>query len=311
MRKFLLLPVLFLHLLHSSAQTIDSLLSRAGREMSAKRYKEAMQLYTKAWEKDSMNYRLLLDRGILYVEMKESEKAFYDFSRAIDLRPDSAEPYHRRAVILYSMMYTDEAIMDNTRALELAKDDTMRLMSFMNRGADKVQKRDFQGAYEDFTRASLIKPDDIGIINNISTVLDELGREKEAIDNLMRAIKIDSTFIGPYVNIGFLYTKLKRYKEAIVYFNKALIIEKDEPLTLNNRGLAKYYLNDLAGALDDINKSLSAYPGNSYAYKNRALVYLAKKENDKACADLKKANEKGFTQEYGEEVNELLKANCK
>jgi hypothetical protein len=38
------------------------------------------------------------------------------------------------------------------------------------------------------------------------------------------------------------------------YFNKALTIEKDEPLTLNNRGLTKYNLKDYKGALNDINK---------------------------------------------------------
>ena len=245
------------------------------------------------------------------MEMKESEKAYLDFSKAIGLKPDSANAYHQRALLFYTIMYTEESIRDNTRALELARNDSMRIASYVNRGAAFIQKRDFQGAYEDFTKASFLKPDDVGIINNIAATLDELGRGEEAIKYLKKAAQMDSTFVGPYVNLGFQYTRLKRYREAIEYFNKALTIEQDEPLTLNNRALARYYLNDFDGALADINKSISIYPGNSYAYKNRALVYIAQKKKELACADLNEAIQKGFAQMYGEEVNELLAANCK
>ncbi|HEX2630741.1 MAG TPA: tetratricopeptide repeat protein, partial [Chitinophagaceae bacterium] len=224
---------------------------------------------------------------------------------------DSADAFHWRGLVLYSMMLTDESIADYTRSLDLAKNDNQRIASFMNRGVSRLQKRDFQGGYEDFTRALFYKPDDIGIINNIATVLDELGRTDEAIKHLNRIVELDSTFIGSYINLGFQYIKLKRYKEAIAYFDKAIKLSPTEPLTWNNRGLARYYLNDLAGALQDINKSLSLYSQNSYAYKNRALVYLAQNKKDQACEDLRKALENGFEQMYGDEVSELIKQHCK
>src|SRR5687768_10108078 len=239
-RTLFILPSLLLAVI-CAAQPVEKLLKEADSLSYEKKYTEALQVYNRAWLIDSSNFRLYIDRGRAFEGVKDLEKAFYDYSKAIQLRPDSAEGYHYRAIILYSMMYTEESIMDNTLALERASNDTIRMMSFMNRGNGKMQKRDFQGAYEDFTRASFYSPNDIGILNNIATVLDELNRVDEAIDYLKRAIKIDSTFIGPYVNLGFQYTKLKRYKEAIEYFNKALLIDKDEPLTLNNRGLARYY----------------------------------------------------------------------
>ena len=101
-----------------------------------------------------------------------------------------------------------------------------------------------------------------------------------------------------------------RYEEALVYFNKALELDKDEPLTLNNRGFTRYKLNNLAGALEDINKSIFLYTTNAYAYKNRALVYLALDKKEEACTDLQKARELQFEKQYGPEVNELIKKNC-
>ena len=63
--------------------------------------------------------------------------------------------------------------------------------------------------------------------------------------------------------------------------------------------------------MTDINHSLILLPNNSYAYKNRALVYLNRKDNDKGCADLNKAIELGYTEQYGDEVIKLINENCK
>lgn len=311
MSKILSFLPLFIFYFAGSGQTVDQLLKQADSLCLDKKFKEAILVYEKAWIRDSSNYQLYLGRGSAYHELEDLEKAFLDYTKAAQLRPDSSEPYHRRAILLYSMRYPDESITDNTRALDLATNDTMRMVSFLNRANAKIQKRDFQGAYEDLTRASFFNPDDLGLLNNLATVLDELGRVDEAISYLERVIKLDSTFIGPYVNLGFQHTKLKKYKKAVEYFNKALLLDKNDPLALNNRGLALYHLNDLKGALADINKSISLYPGNAYAYKNRALVYLAQKKSTLACADLAKANEYGFTEMYGDEVNDLLRSNCK
>jgi regulator of sirC expression with transglutaminase-like and TPR domain len=51
-------------------------------------------------------------------------------------------------------------------------------------------------------------------------------------------------------------------------------------------GYAKYKMNDLKNALKDIQRSIALDPSDSYAYRNRALVYLAMKQTDKACEPL-------------------------
>jgi tetratricopeptide (TPR) repeat protein len=311
MSKILLCIVCLVFSIVSNSQSTDSLVNKADLLLEKKKFTEALALYDKAMEKDSLNFDLYIGRGRVYSEIPEPQKAYNDYTKAIELQPQSAEGYHWRAILTYSLMYTEESIMDNTRAIDLATNDTVRMMAFANRGNAKQQKRDFQGAFEDYSRAYMYDSSGIGILNNMATVLDELGRADEATEYLKRVVKKDPKFVGGYINLGFQYTRLKRYREAVEYFNKALEIEKNNPLALNNRGLAKYYLKDYDGALSDINKSITIYPANSYAYKNRALVYIAKKQIEKACSDLHKATDMYFTQEYGTEVEELLKCNCK
>ncbi len=92
--------------------------------------------------------------------------------------------------------------------------------------------------------------------------------------------------------------------------DKVLSLDPNDPLGYNNRGFAKYKMNDLKGALIDINKSLELYTTNSYAFKNRALVYLTLKDFNRACKDIEKSLEYGFTEMYGEEMNSLKKLYC-
>ena len=48
----------------------------------------------------------------------------------------------------------------------------------------------------------------------------------------------------------------KEYKQAIKYFNKAISKNKKDFKAYNYRGLAKYKMNDIEGAIDDFNKSI-------------------------------------------------------
>lgn len=309
MKKPFLLLFLFLSLA-ATAQPVKDLINQGQQLLGEKKFTEAIDIYNKAFTKDSTNYNVFTGRGTAYFELKEFQLSYNDFSRAIALEPDSAIAYHYRANLMYILNYTDEAIADNTKAIERTTDEKFLLGCFINRGSAKVQKRDFKGAYEDFHRAYSYDTTDISVLNNLGTVLDKLDRQEEAIMYLKKAIVLDSSFVGPYVNIGFQYSQLGRYEEALVYFNKALELEKEEPLTLNNRGFTRFKLNDLSGALDDINKSIFFFATNAYAYKNRALVYLALDKKEEACSDLKKARELQFEKQYGSEVNELLKKHC-
>jgi tetratricopeptide (TPR) repeat protein len=309
MKKLLLFPILLVSML-LQAQPVKELITRGQQLLGEKKYIEALDVYNKAFKRDSTKYDVFTGRGTAYFELKEYQKCYDDFSRAIALEPDSALAYHYRANLMYVLNYTDEAIADNTKAIERTTDEKFLLGCFVNRGSAREQKRDYKGAYEDFYRAYSYDTTDLSVLNNLGTVLDDLGRREEAIMFLKKAIAIDSSFVGPYVNIGFQYTQIGRYEEALVYYTKALELEKDEPLTLNNRGFTRYKMNEFDAALEDINRSILLFNTNAFAYKNRALVYLAMDKKEDACQDLQRAKELQFEKQYGPEVNELIKKNC-
>jgi Flp pilus assembly protein TadD len=128
-----------------------------------------------------------------------------------------------------------------------------------------------------------------------------------------RAMAIDTSqlWVG-YNNIAFFIKfEQKDYKGSLEYFDKAIQLNPKFSNAYNNRGFAKLQLNDLKGARIDINKSQELDPTNSYAYRTMALYLLAENKKSQACEQLQKAIKLGYSSDYDDEVDSLIKQHCK
>lgn len=178
MKRIILILFMFLAK-NSFAQSVEELAKQANELENGKKYNEAIVLYGKILKLDTAHYESYVNRGLLFEKQDKIQEAYDDYTKAISIHSDSALAYHYRAILLYRMTYSDEAISDNTKALELANNDSLRLICFSNRGSARQQKRDFQGAFEDYTRAYLLDTNSIATLNNMATTLDELGGAKK------------------------------------------------------------------------------------------------------------------------------------
>ena len=149
----------------------------------------------------------------------------------------------------------------------------------------------------------------IGALNNIASLCDEVGRADEKVGYFQRIIDADPSFYYVHVNIGFHYLGEEKFEEALNEFNQVLEIDSTEAATLNNKSFALLKLNRIDEAMAFVNKSLTYGPKNAYAYRNRALIKLEMRDQS-ACDDLRKAQQLGFTEQYGSEVNDLIEVNC-
>ncbi|KAA2238877.1 tetratricopeptide repeat protein [Chitinophaga agrisoli] len=278
-----------------AAKQLDSVQSIAGQLL--KKHKDVPEFYDL--------------RGLLQQEKKQADSALEDFNTAIKMSPKRSIFYAHRAGLYMDMQMPDKAIRDYNLAIAHVDGDTMRYQLICSRGSARKMKRDFQGAYDDYMEGFHFDSTNVDVLSSLGGVLDDLGREQEAILYLERAIHISPDDMPANVNLGFRYLSLGDYEKAIRLFNHALEIDPDQPLAYNNRGYAEYKLNKLQDALKDITHSLSLYPDNSYAYKNRALVYLALKQQDKACDDLQRAAGLHYTARYGNEVDQLIAEHCR
>ena len=101
---------------------------------------------------------------------------------------------------------------------------------------------------------------------------------------------------------------LERYQEADSVFQ--LIYNENDAFLLNNYGMNKHKMGKTEEGKKLIMKALSISPGNSYIYRNLAIIAIDENNKPKACEYLNKAKSLGFEKQYGTEVNELILKHC-
>jgi tetratricopeptide (TPR) repeat protein len=141
-------------------------------------------------------------------------------------------------------------------------------------------------------------------------ILSDLGEYQKAIEIAREALKINPYLIPAIVNTGFLFLDIDEPDSALTYFEWADELKPNDPVIINNIGYTYYKKGDLLESLGLINKSISIYPTNSYAYRNRAYVLTDLNKVEEACNDINKAIELDYLTQYGDDILELKKSNC-
>ncbi|MBI9038287.1 MAG: tetratricopeptide repeat protein [Bacteroidales bacterium] len=140
------------------------------------------------------------------------------------------------------------------------------------------------------------------------------GNYEEALENFNKAIELKPEYTDAYINRAY-YAKenLNDYKGAIEDYIIAINLNTDDndAHAYSNMAFAKMKMKKYKEALDDIMFSLTLDSLNSYAYRNKALIFIALNNKHVACVDLQKAIELGYTEKYGNDVQELIDKNCK
>jgi len=140
------------------------------------------------------------------------------------------------------------------------------------------------------------------------------GNYEEALEDFNKAIELMPEYTQAYINRAYYAKeKLSDYKGAIEDYIIAINMSTDDndAHAYSNMAYAKMKMKNYKDALDDIKFSLSLDSLNSYAYRNKALIFLALKNKHVACVDLHKAIKLGYTENFGNDVQELIDENCK
>lgn len=291
------------------SQTRQQSIMRAELLQADSNYGKAITIYNQLLATDSTDFEVYQRRAGLYRDMHDYEQALRDYSRALAVNHRYCLGWIQRAGLFATLGNYEKSLLDYNTALPLAVEKDMKLLILSNRGEVKRKLNKPEEATQDFKMALQVDSTSLGVLANLGAILGD-DHAEEALFYLGKAIALDSTFEGGLGNMAFLYIKLGQYAKSLECTNRLLRIRPGEPYALNNRGYAKMQQGDLEGALEDINNSILVLPYNSFAFRNRGLLYLKQGKISESCSDFYKALGLGFTKEYGDEVENLVKKNC-
>ncbi len=152
---------------------------------------------------------------------------------------------------------------------------------------------EYDAAMIAFRRALEKEPENVYALYGLGRTQLRMLQFSAAIENLKKAISLDSNFAPAYVALAQAYTDRYTYAEdkgsAAIFLDQALLILDDArrvdpnyyPI-YNQRGLVYQYKGDLSKAEAAFKKALELEPGDPVVHYNLAQVYLSQGKLDEA-----------------------------
>lgn len=119
----------------------------------------------------------------------------------------------------------------------------------------------------------------------LAHVLDRMGNSKAAMDYLLKCVELDPYDYVSYSDIGALFEENNENEKALEYIDKSLLICKNYPRALYNRGVVLGRLKKYDEALEEYKKALDESNAEDI-YLNMSAIYLMKEEYKNAVAIL-------------------------
>lgn len=151
------------------------------------------------------------------------------------------------------------------------------------------------------------KPDSLNYRLLLSYVYTMTGAYDESAGILDSLLLEEPQNIGFLNNQGFNMLKQGQFEKAAPYFESAVKEDPTFAYSLNNLGFVMYKLGNTDEGLGLINKSLGLDKSNSYAYRNKGIIDMETDNKPDAIKNFELALKYGFTERFGDEVEQLLK----
>ncbi|MFN5538450.1 MAG: tetratricopeptide repeat protein [Candidatus Melainabacteria bacterium] len=208
------------------------------------------------------------------------QSAIDNFTKAIEIDPDSARAYLQRGVAKRKTNDYSGAIVDYGQAIEIDPD---LYEAYVNRGVAKSLLFDYKGAIKDYSSALNIKPNSKSALLNRANGKEKIDDNLGAIDDLTQIIEISQTPIAKaYFRRGLIFYKLDKYNEALQDLQTALSIEQENPDALYNIALVEVKLGYWDKALNKAIKSKEIYKSQGllekYQQSDKLVEYIEFKQ---------------------------------
>jgi len=137
--------------------------------------KDTNAIYSNNATKVSDNYK----SGLTYVKKNNYSEALISFEKAVEKEPNNIEYLQELAVTHYMLKNYDESTKIYNKIISLEKDN---VSAYNNIGNNYFIMKDYKNAELFYRKAIEVNPYSIPSYNNLAWMLDEEGKNKEAID---------------------------------------------------------------------------------------------------------------------------------
>jgi tetratricopeptide (TPR) repeat protein len=196
------------------------------------------------------------------------------------------EMLFQRAVRCQQEGHTQQAIQDYRRVIVMAPE---LAEAHYNLGNLYFRHSKWKQAVDCFQRATNQMPNWIPALSDFGAALQKVGRQEEAIAAYRRIVSLEPGHRQANINLSSLYIETRQYQKATHLLTQAAAQCPDDPLILNNLGLAHHHCDQLELAIQTFESAITIAPNYVKTYHNLGNVYLDMNDMETTAAYYRKA----------------------
>ncbi len=239
---------------------------------------------------DSTDWQLEAFLGEIALIENEDSLAVEYFKNAVQLAEWNSQLWNRLGIIAFENQRYDEALVQMEEAVKKFPDDFVINIIL---GLTLSQKNKHEEAEPVLRKAVSINPSDLTALHAYGFTLNQLKKSREALIYLEKALSQSPENVPIMGTIGLIYDSLKEWDKCDEVYKKALEIEHDNALILNNYAysLAERSI-ELEFALSMAEKAISTEPENSSYLDTIGWIFYKLGNYEQAKFYIEKAFEK-------------------
>ena len=210
---------------------------------------EAVRQYTRALEVVPDSADLHNRLGNALSAQRKFTEAIAQYAEALRLAPASAEAHNNLGTALAAQGKTAEGIAQFQEALDLNPDYAE---AHYNLATLLLGQRRFDEAKTHFTTVLRLRPQDAAAHNNLGVLLFEQGQDADALREYQQALEIKPDYPDAHRNLAAALVATGKAAEAIVHYEAALHLQPDDATTHRNLGTALEQHGDRVRAAEEL-----------------------------------------------------------
>jgi eukaryotic-like serine/threonine-protein kinase len=199
-------------------------LKKAKAQRQLNEYEEALQTCSTAL-KFYQSPQLWNCKALTLYSLDRYDSAVQAYDQAIKIAPKDVWLWNNRGEAYTRLEQTDKAIFDFKRAVDLAPPKSF--VPWNNLGKLYYQQGDYAQAMEAYKQALIVKADYIPALIGVGNVHKSTGLYDEAVESYDQALAINLNYDEAWYGKGSVAEYLGQYQNALEYYQKATQLKPD------------------------------------------------------------------------------------
>jgi FkbM family methyltransferase len=210
----------------SQTESHSALLKQGIFHLREKKYRIALEYFTRyiSFNSDSPRGHYFL--GIIYNYLNNPEQAEIHFNKSLLANPNDAEVYLGLGLNQLEQGKTENAIKCFEKSLRL---NPHHAEAYIALGNVYLQKNSLPEALRNYENALTLQTDHAEALKGVAIVLNRQGRFQESFDMYERILSLNTDKAEIYLCMGNALKAKGDFEAAIGYYHKALSLEPDNP----------------------------------------------------------------------------------